>query len=308
MSFASDTKTELCKSTDRPCCRKAECYGMLLFGRSFSPAGISLTTENQGAARRAAELSAEATGAIMDVTSVQLRRRGGIFSYTVSSAGSGQAEKAVHVLGHTGKEISLHINLANLENECCHAAFLRGAFLTCGTVTAPESGYRLEFTVPYMNLANDLSSLIRDILVLDLEPHVSRRKGAFVVYLKGGEHVSDFLTYIGAPEAAMALMQVRMLKNLRNEVNRKTNFEAANIEKTASAAAQESIAIKKIRRCGKLSAMPEDLKPLAALRLRYPEMSLRDLGQRLSPPLSRSGVHHRLQRILEYAEKLKVKK
>ncbi len=308
MSFASDTKTELCKVTDRFCCRKAECYGMLLFGRSFSPAGISLTTESRGAARRAAELSAEATGAIMDVASVQLRRRGGIFSYTVSSVGSGQAEKVVHALGHTGKEISLHINLANLENECCHAAFLRGAFLTCGTVTAPESGYRLEFTVPYMNLANDLSSLIRDILVLDLEPHVSRRKGAFVVYLKGSEHVSDFLTYIGAPEAAMALMQVRMLKNLRNEVNRKTNFEAANIEKTASAAAQESIAIKKIRRCGKLSAMPKDLKPLAALRLRYPEMSLRDLGQHLSPPLSRSGVHHRLQRILEYAEKLKVEK
>ena len=305
MSFASDTKAELCKTADRPCCLRAECYGLLLFGRSFSPAGVSLTTESRETARRAAEFAAEVTGAIMDVTFVKLRRKEGVSSYTVSAADPGQAEKAVEALGHTGKEISLRINLANLENECCRAAFLRGAFLACGTATAPERGYRLEFTVPYMNLANDLSSLIRDILVLGLEPRVSCRNGTFVVYLKGSEHISDFLTYLGAPEASMTLVQVRMLKRLRNEVNRKTNFEAANIEKTASAAAQETLAIEKIKRSGKLASLPDDLQALAALRLQDPEMSLRDLGQRLSPPLSRSGVHHRLRRILDFAEKIR---
>lgn len=303
MSFASETKNELCKMiVPQRCCRKAECYGLLLFGRSFSPSAVTLTTESLSSARLAAQLAAEVTGAIMDISLAHALKKD-TASCTVSAAGPEQAAKVLESFSHTGREISLRIDLANLENDCCHASFLRGVFLACGTVTAPQSEYRIEFAVPFMNLAKDLAGCIRDVLELDLEPRVSRRKGAFVVYVKGGSRVADFLTFLGAPNAAMELLQVRMLKDLRNTVNRRTNFETANIEKTASAAAQEVLAIQKIKKYGRLSALPEELRELASLRLRYPEMSLRELGQHLSTPLSRSGVHHRLQRILDFAEK-----
>ena len=267
MSFASETKQELCQSAPQQCCRKAECYGLLLFGRSFSLSGVILTTENRAVARRAAQLTAEITGAIVDISLLGLNRKDSANAYTVAAAGTDQAEKVLKSLGHTGREISLHINLANLENECCRSAFLRGVFLACGTVTNPSRDYHLEFSVPYMNLANDLVGLMRDIYEMDLQPRLSRRKGTFVVYVKGSERVADFLTFLGAPSAAMELMQVRMLKELRNNVNRQTNFETANIGKTASAAAQEVLAIEKIQKTGGLSTLPEELRELAGVRL-----------------------------------------
>ncbi len=304
MSFASDTKNELCRIEPQQCCRKAECYGLLLCGRNFADAGVSLTTENRAVARRAAQFAAETAGAVMDVASSELHKKSSAHSFTVCAAGSGETRKVLSFLGHTGREISLRINLGNLENECCHAAFLRGAFLSCGTVSDPEADYRLEFAVPYMNLAKDLIGLIGDILEPDFQPRLARRRGSFVVYVKGGEKVADFLTYLGAPSAAMKMIQVRMLKELRNNVNRQTNFETANLSKTASAAAQEVLAIEKIRKLCGIGALPEELRELAELRYQNPEMSLRELGRGLSRPLSRSGVHHRMKRIVEFSENL----
>ena len=128
------------------------------------------------------------------------------------------------------------------------------------------------------------------------------RRGAFVVYSKGMEQVTDVLTYLGAQSAAMELMQVKMLKEVRNQVNRRTNFETANLGKTATAAARQLLAIQKIVASTGLGELPEDLRELAELRLQNPDMSLRELGETLSPPLSRSGVNHRLQRLVELAE------
>ena len=116
------------------------------------------------------------------------------------------------------------------------------------------------------------------------------------------EQVTDVLTYLGAQSAAMELMQVKMLKEVRNQVNRRTNFETANLGKTATAAARQLLAIQKIVASTGLGELPEDLRELAELRLQNPDMSLRELGETLSPPLSRSGVNHRLQRLVELAE------
>ena len=116
--------------------------------------------------------------------------------------------------------------------------------------------------------------------------------------------MTDLLTYLGAPAAAMELMQVKMLKEVRNQINRRTNFETANLDKTASAAARQVLAIQKIAESTGLGELPEELRELAELRLQNPEMSLRELGESLSPPLSRSGVNHRLQRIVDLAETL----
>jgi hypothetical protein len=157
--------------------------------------------------------------------------------------------------------------------------------------------------VPYRNLARDLSGFLLDIEELNLQPGFLNRKGSFVVYVKGSERVADLLTFMGAPSAAMQLMQVKMLKEVRNNVNRKTNFETANIDKTATAAAQQVLAIEKLMKSPAYADLPEELKELALLRLRNPDMSLRELGENLSRPLSRSGVDHRLRRILELGGK-----
>lgn len=304
MSFSSETKKELCRIEAENCCQKAESYGLLLFGRSFSPLSVSLTTESGETAERAAELVARTAGVCADISVSSPRRGDRRSSYTVSVPGENQIEQVLHQFGHTGREINLRINLANLESDCCRSAFLRGAFLSCGTVTDPSRDYRLEFVVPYRNLARDLMAFLKDIFELDVIPGVMNRKGSFVVYLKGGEHVADLLTFLGAGGAAMELIQVRMLKEVRNDVNRKTNFEAANLSKTASAAAGQLMALEKIFACGGVSVLPEELRDLALLRYRNPDLSLRELGQSLNPPLSRSGVNHRLRRIVELADRL----
>lgn len=306
MSFASETKTELCQAMQQDsCCRRAECYGMLLFGRSFSENAISLTTESSAAAHRAAQLTAETAGVIVDISTSLWHRKERKSAFTVAVSGSGQREAVLACFGHMKAEINLRINRANIENECCACAFLRGVFLSCGTVSDPQKDYHLEFVVPFMNLAKDLSAFISEIYELDLQPGLLNRKGSYVVYVKGSEHVADFMTFMGAGKAAMNLMQVKMLKEVRNNVNRKTNFETANIDKTALAAAEQIVAIEKITNsAGGISILPEELRELAVLRCRYPELSLRELGATLSDPLSRSGVNHRLQRIMDIAREL----
>ena len=306
MSFASDTKNELCKIKPKKCCMKAECYGTFLFGRSFSQKAVAFITENEAAAVRAACFAAETAGVSgVDVLPSRLRRKGeqGVL-FNVSMTDSVRIRAMLYAMGHTGSEVHLRINYGNIENDCCRSAFLRGVFLSCGTVTAPSKDYHLEYVVPHMNLAKDLAAFIRGIYELSLEPKLTRRKGSYVVYIKGGSHVADMLTFMGAGKAAMEIIQAKMFKELRNDVNRKTNFETANLDKTVSASARQRKAIRKIMDTAGLDSLPEQLKKLAALRYENPELSLRELGDLLNPPLSRSGVNHRLEKIVSISEKL----
>lgn len=305
MSFAADAKNEMCKLTpQRSCCRKAECYGLLLFARSFSRANVCMVTENAAVAHRVALLAAQVAGVIVDLRSAISRRKENRNTFSVTVEGDDQRAALLDAFGHAEEEISLRIHRRNLHGECCLAAFLRGAFLCCGTVTDPNKEYHLEFVVPYSNLAKDLLTLLQTCGVENLQPGLTNRRGVFVVYIKGGEQVTDLLAYLGAQAAAMELMQVKMLKEMRNLVNRRTNFETANLDKTASAAARQLLAIQKIADSAGLGELPDDLRELAELRLQNPDMSLRELGAALSPPLSRSGVNHRLQRIVDLAEGL----
>lgn len=304
MSFASDTKNELCKAEPAPCCRKAECYGALLFGRIFSVRAVSFSTENGLFAERATRFAREVTGAAMPAAEARQSCAAARTVYTVSAENPHGAETILDAFGHTGGEISLRINHANLENECCRSAFLRGVFLVCGSVTDPKRDYHLEYVAPYRNLARDLAGFLQDIGELSLQPGLLNRKGAYVVYVKGSERVADLLTFMGAPSASMELMQAKMLKEVRNNVNRKTNFEAANIDKTATAAAGQMLAIQKLMKSTEFEKLPDQLRELALLRLQNPDMSLRELGENLSRPLSRSGVDHRLRRILALSKEV----
>ena len=166
----------------------------------------------------------------------------------------------------------------------------------------PMKSYHAEFCVPHKNLSVDLCKILSEISECDFTPKTVVRSGSYVVYFKGSEQICDLLTYIGAPLSAMEIMGTKAIKQVRNNVNRIINGEVANIGKIASASAKQLEAINHIKKTKGLETLPEDLREIAYLRLENPEMSLRDLGQNLSPPISRSGANHRIQRLLEYAD------
>ena len=203
--------------------------------------------------------------------------------------------------GHSTRDVSVRLNRANLDCEHCARALLRGAFLACGAVTDPRHDYHLEFTVPYYNLSRDLLALLGEV---GIRAKTVSRHGSYVVYLKESERIEDCLTYLGAQRASLELMNVKMVKSIRNETNRRLNCENANIDKTVAAAAVQTEALRRIQRQGGLAGLPEELRVLAQLRLDNPEMSLRELGEEMNPPLSRSGAHHRLDKLLSIAAAL----
>ncbi len=300
MSFSSDVKTELCKvENKRDCCVKAECYGLWLFSRCFEREG-AYVTESGPVARRMLELAAAGAGVSGEMDYALSRRKNR--AYKVFLPEEGSRLRLLETFGHTGKETSLRVNRAAFENECCPQAFLRGAFLSCGTVVDPNKEYRLEFSVPYRNLANSLYTLVQEVPAFSVTPALASRKGGYVVYLKESGQIEDMLTYLGAPGAAMQLMQVYMYKEAKNDINRKANFETANMDKTYSASARQIAAIAALSDAGALSSLPEGLQELARFRLENPDMTLRQLSESLG--ISRSGVNHRLQKLLELGEKL----
>ena len=194
---------------------------------------------------------------------------------------------------------SLKINHSNFDCEGCINAFVAGAFLSCGTVSTPQKDYHLEFTVPYLNLSKSLVTLLGEI---ELAPKTSNRKGYNIVYFKGSEAIEDCLYLMGASSAMFEMMNVEIVKDFRNKANRTANCEAANIEKTVKASFAHIKAIERIESAKGQKKKKNDLKEMAVLRRDNPELSLAELSK-LSG-MSRSGVNHRLKRIVQIAENL----
>ena len=184
------------------------------------------------------------------------------------------------------------------------ALSLRRLFLEKGTMTNPARDYHMEFACASLEEAQALCSFLAYLPELSVTPGVTKRKGQYVVYVKGSEQITDLLAFIGANKAAMEFMQVKMVKEVRNYVNRTTNFETANIGKTASAAAGQLEAIRKIQQVRGLASLPEELRELAELRLENPDVGIEELGKMMTPPLSKSGMNNRLRRIEEIAKEL----
>ena len=191
---------------------------------------------------------------------------------------------------------------ATLKKSCCKRAYLRGIFLTIGSISDPKKSYHLELVCPEMKGALEVQGLMREF---GLEGKIVQRKGNFVVYLKEGSQIVDMLNIIGAHKALMELENVRILKELRNTTNRKLNCEMANINKTVSASVKQREDIKYIRDTIGIKALPENLQDVALTRLQYPEATLKELGDLMENPLGKSGVNHRLRRISEIADKLR---
>ena len=190
-----------------------------------------------------------------------------------------------------------------LQQTCCKRAFIRGAFLAAGSISDPRKAYHMEIVCRTSPQARQL----RDVMnTFEAEAKIVERKGHYVVYVKEGSRIVDMLGVMEANVALMNLENVRRLKEMRNSVNRKVNCETANIGKTVSAAVRQVEDIQLIEKKIGLSKLPQSLQEIARVRLEHPDMPLKDLGELLTPPVGKSGVNHRLRRISEIAEKLKV--
>lgn len=305
MSFSFDVKKELCNI---PFGEKeqmyAECYGMLLFAKRFSPREIVLKTENLYVASRFKHLLSILFNPIIEKVSTLKFKSTDTMLHKVSVISSDDCQRIYEYFGHTFKDINLRINRANLENDSLYSSFLRGVFLSCGSVNDPQKGYHLELAVRYKALSDNFMLFLNEIEVFTKSAKLATRNSSYVVYLKGNDAICDFLGYIGAGNSVMHIIETSAYKEIRNKINRQRNSEVANLQKLATASAVQITAIKKIIDTKGVGAFSDDLKELAILRLDNPDMSLKELGENLSTPISRSGVNHRLQKILKMAEKL----
>lgn len=297
-SFAGKVKNELCRvPVQRLCCARAEAYGVLLYGNTFSPTEVRLITESADFAARLPRLFQRAFGLKFDRLPEEERGKL-IFGITDRS----KLDRIINQLGYDPRQnLVLHVNFGLLEDECCRTAFLRGAFLAGGSVTDPEKRYHLELDTGHAQASREVAALLTEMGFL---PHSVRRGGSSVIYFKQSEHIEDLLTTIGAPAAAMDIMTAKVDKEIRNGANRAMNCDMANVNKTIDAALEQKNAIQRLQENGRLERLPEKLRQTALLRLQYPEMSLSQLAEKCDPPVTKSCMNHRMRKLVEEAKKL----
>lgn len=194
------------------------------------------------------------------------------------------------------------INTILIERSCCKQAFIRGAFIASGSITDPQKGYHFEITCDNLEQVEVLMNILKDF---GIEPRYVLRKKYHVVYIKDASMIVDILNIMGAYISLMDMENVRILKEMRNSVNRRVNCEAANINKTVNAAVKQMEDIRYIEGVKGLSYLPHNLRAVAELRMAEPEMPLKEIGNNLNPPLGKSGVNHRLRKISEIADELR---
>jgi len=218
-----------------------------------------------------------------------------------------EAEKVLLSTGilrntENGKKLFPTVSPIVISSTCCKRAFIRGAFLSSGSISDPEKNYHLEFVCSEEEKSEQLKNVINSF---GLDAKVIKRKEHFVVYLKDGEHIADMLNVIEAHVSLMDMENVRILKDVRNNVNRKVNCETANLNKTIAASVKQIEDIEFIRDNYGLGYLPKTLEDMARVRLEYPDDSLKELGDKLDPKVGKSGVNHRLRKISNIAEGLR---
>ena len=296
MSFSGTAKAEICRAAvqDR-CCALAECFGILLYCNSFSADGIRIITESREFAQRLPRIFRKAFSMSFDICPEETERK---LVFQIRS--EGKLKTVMEAYGFAPEDtLALHVNLAVVEEECCKAAFLRGAFLAGGSVTDPGKGYHLEMSTTHQSVSRETFALMRE--VMGFSPKTASRGGGQVLYLKQSEQISDFLTYIGAPVAAMGIMEARLEKELNNKVNRRCNCDDANTSTVVEAAQEQLAAIRTLRARGQLDNLPGKLLQAAAAREENPESALTELAEMMEPPITKSAMSHRLKKLVELA-------
>lgn len=301
MTFSGNVKNELAGMPfGKRCCMRSEAYGMLLFAKSFTKDAVVLQTESAAVAQRFFNMIKKLTGVVPKIN----KGNGRVLLITVESASD--RCRLLDFFGQGFNSTVLRINRANINAECeeCARSFLRGCFFACGSVSNPSREYHFELAVTRKKLSEDLVTLLGES---EVSLKLSVRKNSNILYLKDSESIEDVLTFMGAVNSALEIMNIKIYKDVRNRENRRNNCDIANISKTAAASLRHRKAIEYIESVTTLDKLPPDLKETAILRRDNPEMSLSELGNAANPRLTRSGVNRRLNKLLEYAENLKEK-
>lgn len=310
LTFSGEVKEELSRHhAEKEHCNLAEIAAIIsMCGKisidSRERYSIKMRTENVSVARKYFTLLRK-TFNIDTETLVSMNKKKDHITYTVIVK---RHEDAMRVL----KEIKLIDNDGEISEEfsiirrpCCKRAYLRGAFLAVGSISNPEKSYHIELVCASRRKANELRMLINGFR---LDSKVILRKNSYVVYLKEGSQIVDLLNIMEAPISLMKMENVRILKEMRNSVNRKVNCETANINKTVSAAAKQADDIAFIQKTMGLSKLPDTLQEVASLRLANPEASLKELAELCTSEIGKSGINHRLRKLSEIAEELRENK
>ena len=299
-SFSEFTKNELFKKDNsNDCCDFAELSGMMLFGSNITLKRIRFATENEDVLERYITLADKFDMKVGVTRTSDLSSR--CLAVISDKDDISRLAERLGIIDSATGLIKYRISDKIIKNECCVRAFVKGAFLGGGTVIDPKKAYNLEIITPYMGLHNDFLDLLTKS---GFEFKTVMRKSKYVLYTKRSEVIEDFLSFIGAFNAQMELINIKIDKEIHNSFNRSINIESANYDKTIDASVKHIKAIEKIENKIGLDELPPDLKEIAILRLDNKSMSLQELGKLLNPPLGKSGVNHRLKKIIEISESL----
>jgi len=312
MSFSSKVKGEICRHVD---VSKAEALAeisaiMKVSGTlAFSGSGLSfkMTTENPASARLIFTLLKEhfnIHSKLMVKKSNSLKKNNIYMVVITEEMGVRGLLSDTGILKEIDGIMSLDYRIEThiFKEDDTKKAYIRGAFIGGGSISNPEKTYHLEFVTHSEEYAKDLSNLIN---TFSLNSKVIQRKNSFIVYIKEGEQIVDLLNVIGAHSSLLEIENIRIMKEMRNNVNRLVNCETANLSKTVNAAVRQVESIKLIQSQIGLQRLPDNLREIAELRLNYPDESLKELGEMLEPPVGKSGINHRLRKIEKIAEELR---
>jgi hypothetical protein len=314
MSFSSDVKNEISHMPiENDCCALSELAALIRMSGSIKISGyhnlsIIFSTENAAIARRIFSLLKRIYNVDVEVSvrkNKQLKKNN---NYLVAVNNS---QAATDILIGTGFIDQNEINIFKpnygipkniIEKKCCKRSYIRGSFLGAGSMSNPEKTYHMEFVNTDFSHAKDLKKLINSF---GLNSKIIKRKESYILYLKEAEQISDILNIIGAHQGLLKFEEIRVLKEVRNNINRIVNCETANLEKTVEASMRQVEAINVIKQKKGLNYLPEQLREIAEFRLSHPDATLKEIGEKLNTPISKSGVNHRFKKIQEIADELR---
>lgn len=301
MSFSQDTKNDLCGlSLKKRCCKVSMLYGMLLFSGVFAENRIKFITETESVANLLTgllhSLAEVDTNLYISEKKSKEEKDERVNSYKLTVAVKSDVARIISLFKGNFDKISEDV----FECPACVSSFVRGAFLAAGSVSSPKSAYHLDLTTTSEEIAAELCQILNENA---LQAKNTERQGRMAVYLKDSEQIQDFLTFIGAQNAALEMMNEKIFKDVRNNENRRSNCETANIYRTTGSSGEQTRAINKLMSDGRFEELPEDLKITAQLRLDNPFSSLEQIALMHTPPISKSGVNHRLKKIVEISKK-----
>ena len=298
ISFSAAAKAEVCRILPgKRCCALAECFGILLYCNSFTSDNIKIITESREFAYILPKLFMKAFGMGFDSYPSLAAPGKLVFQITEPE----KIDVIMDAFGFDSREtLALHVNLPVVEEECCKTAFLRGAFLAGGSVTDPIKGYHMEISTTHQSVAGESFLLICE--AMGFTPKSAKRGGGQVLYLKQSEQICDYLTYLGAPVAAMGIMEARLEKELNNKVNRRRNCDDANLSKVVEAAQEQISAIRILKEKGILDKLAPKLQQAAKAREENPEASLSELAEMMEPAITKPAMNNRMKRLVQLAK------